>query len=683
MLKRTITLLLLCMSFGLSWSTALAQKNAKPFVIPELRSWAGGEGHFSPKGRIVLTGKVTPELRAVAQAFAGDYKTMFGQTLKVQTGKAKAGDFVLQLGNAQQLGKEGYNIKIGKDCTLTAHTAQGLFWATRTVLQISEQNEGRTLPQGETTDEPRYALRGLLMDVARKYIPIDYLRKLVKVMAYYKMNALQIHLNDNGFKQYFGGDWAKTSSAFRLESTTFPGLAIPGASYSKREFIDLQILAEHNFVEIIPEIDVPAHTLAFAHLKPELGSKEYGMDHLDLFKPEVYEFVDALFAEYLSGKNPVFRGKRVNIGTDEYSNAKEDVREKFRYFTDRYIKYVQSFGKQACLWGSLTHAYGKTPVTSQDVLMMCWYNGYANPKDMKEQGYQLVSIPDGMTYIVPAAGYYYDYLNTKYLYEKWTPAVIGNQTFEEGDPAIEGGMFAVWNDHYGNGISTKDIHHRVMPALQMIALKTWRAKETKISYDDYEAQRPKLSEAPGVNELGRWGLQAAEVFTQAKVEAGATLPREEIGYDYTVSFTLDVATEAKGTELFRSANAVVYLSDPKTGKLGFARDGYLNTFNYQLPKSGTVQLTIEGNHKETRLFVDGKHRQTLAPETVYVLDPTKKLDVQYEAPDPFTPEVYLPSAKMHYQRTLVFPLRQAGKFASTLRDLKVYNYCRSTQGKAK
>ena len=139
------------------------------------------------------------------------------------------------------------------------------------------------------------------------------------------------------------------------------------------------------------------------------------MDHLDLFKPETYEFVDALFREYLEGRNPVFTGKRVHIGTDEYSNKKQDVVEKFRAFTDHYIRFVEGFGKQACVWGALTHAKGETPVKSENVLMSAWYNGYADPKEMIKQGYDLISIPDGYLYIVPAAGYYYDYLNTDCL----------------------------------------------------------------------------------------------------------------------------------------------------------------------------------------------------------------------------------------------------------------------------
>ena len=217
------------------------------------------------------------------------------------------------------------------------------------------------------------------------------------------MNTLQIHLNDNGFKQYFEDDWNKTYAAFRLESEIYPDLTARDGSYSKREFIDLQKLAEERFVEIIPEIDAPAHTLAFSHYDPQLGSKEYGMDHLDLFNPATYEFLDGLFKEYLSGDNPVFRGPRVHIGTDEYSNKDKAVVEKFREFTDRYIRLVESYGKQACVWGALTHAAGETPVKSENVVMNAWYNGYADPREMVRQGYKLISIPDGYLYIVPAA----------------------------------------------------------------------------------------------------------------------------------------------------------------------------------------------------------------------------------------------------------------------------------------
>lgn len=495
-------------------------------------------------------------------------------------------------------------------------------------------------------DFPEYAVRGFMLDCGRKFIPMAFLRDYVKIMAYYKMNTFQIHLNDNGFKQFFEHDWSKTYAAFRLESDTYPGLVARDGYYTKKEFINLQILAEDNFVEIIPEIDAPAHTLAFTHYRPEIGSKEYGMDHLDLSNPETYTFMDGLFREYLEGNSPVFRGKRVHIGTDEYSNAKKDVVEKFRAFTDRYIRYVESFGKQVCVWGALTHAKGDTPVKSENVIMNAWYNGYADPEEMIKQGYRLISIPDGMLYIVPAAGYYYDYLNIEKLYNEWTPAHIGKVVFEENHPSILGGMFALWNDHVGNGISVKDIHHRAFPAIQTLAVKMWDGKKTTLPFTVFNQERNVLSEAPGINLSGR----IKQTYEQGIVLPDSKLPLREVGYNYLVSFDVEGADEAKGTELFRSPDAVFYLSDPVKGLLGFVRDGYLNTFNYRVLPGEKVNIGISGDNRVTRLLVNGKV--------------VEELNVQ---------KLFFNGGKdsMRYVRTLVFPLEKTGKFKSRITNLKV------------
>lgn len=663
--KKILALATCCMlSAGALW----ADINPKPFVVPELKTWSGAEGQTALSGRIVVK---NAKLKAVAAALAADYKEMFGKELTIVNGATKGGDVVLSLKKDKALGDEGYTMNVGSAVEITAATERGAFWATRTLLQIAEQHKDGNLPKGKTTDVPEYKLRGFMIDCGRKFIPMSYLRDLAKIMAYYKMNTLQVHLNDNGFRQYFGGDWNKTQAAFRLECDTYPGLTAKDGSYSKQEFIDFQKLAEQNGVEVIPEIDAPAHSLAFTQYKNEIGSKEYGMDHLDLFNPETYKFMDGLWKEYIGGKNPVFIGKRVHIGTDEYSNAKKDVVEKFREFTDHYIKYVESFGKQAVVWGALTHANGDTKVKNKGVLMDIWYNGYADPVEMKKQGYKLVSIPDGLVYIVPAAGYYYDYLNCQYLYEHWTPAVIGNKTFEENDPMIEGGMFAVWNDHAGNGISTKDVHHRVYPALQTLAVKCWTGKETKLPYAEFDSKRAELSEAPGVNELGRLGKPGSVVLEKATVNAGETLNAEEIGYNYAVTFTVDGKQEANGTELFRSANAVVYLADPEQGKLGFERDGYRNLFNYRIPAGEKHTITIEGTNKMTRLLVDGAVKEKLGPKTLYVMRDQDRAHYQVKGTYTYEPVVYQPTDQIYYQRTLVFPLRKAGNFKSTITNLKV------------
>ena len=655
-MKREMTILLAIVLMFVA-VPAISQVNEKPFVVPELREWKGGEGNFVPSEtmRIVYPEK-SEALKKTAFQFAKDYYAMFNAEPEVVTGKAKKGDIVLALKKDKTLGAEGYTIKIGDKVEVAAPTAEGLFWATRTLLQISEQNSGQALPKGVIRDYPDYGLRGFMLDCGRKYIPMHFVREYVKFMSYYKMNTLQIHLNDNGFKQYFENDWSKTPAAFRLESEYFPGLTARDGYYTKQEFRELQMLADSLGVEIIPEIDAPAHSLAFTHYRPSLGSDEYGMDHLDLFKNETYTFLDSLYDEYLGGDNPVFMGKRVHIGTDEYSNRKKDVVEKFRYFTDYYIKKIESYGKQACVWGALTHAKGDTPVKSENVLMHAWYNGYADPTEMIKQGYDLVSIPDGYLYIVPAAGYYYDFLNCKFLYENWTPAQIGNQKFEERHPQIKGGMFAVWNDHAGNGISIKDIHYRVYPAMQTLAVKMWTGAKPQMAYDAFDKARLALSDAPGVKIAGRFKGGNRDILKLATLKPGTITDIEEIGFAYTVSFDITAVKEQSGTELFRSRDAVFYLCDPISGMMGFARDGYLNNFNFRLFPGEKAHIEISGDQYTTSLYVNGKLVEKMNRQTKLFNDKGKD--------------------KMYYVRTLAFPLAKAGNFNSKITNFKVVNYCK-------
>lgn len=625
--------------------------NPKPFVIPELKEWKGADGMFVINGATrVVYEPGNAETGRIASQFADDYREMFNGSLAVAAGKGKSGDIVLRLRNDKKMPAEGYNISIGKQVVVTAPEPIGLYWATRTLLQMAEQSDDRALPYGDIHDFPDYGVRGFMLDCGRKFIPLEFLEDYVKIMSYYKMNTFQIHLNDNAFHKFYNWDWDKTYSAFRLESDTYPGLAAEDGHYTKQEFIDLQKLAEKHFVDIIPEIDVPAHSLALTQYKPEIGSRKYGMDHLDLFKPETYEFVDNLFKEYLEGEEPVFRGKRVHVGTDEYSNKDKEVVEKFRSFTDHYIKFVEGYGKQACVWGALTHAAGDTPVKSDNVVMSAWYNGYADPVQMAKDGYKLISIPDGLLYIVPNAGYYYDYLNTRYLYDNWTPVQVGKAVFPDKDPAILGGMFAVWNDHAGNGISTKDIHNRAFPAMQTLAVKMWTGKDADVPFDRFDAMRKNISEAPGVNQSGRIGKKGGLVYQQATVEPNSTLPHREVGNTYKVTFDLDGKPETWGTELFRSPTAVFYLSDPITGMLGYARDGYLNTFPYRV-KGEKVSITVEGDSASTRLYIDDK--------LIENKDIARK---------------YFNAGKdsMNYIRTLVFPLEKSGDFRSAVSNLKVY-----------
>ncbi len=658
-LKQTMIAAAVLLTGACASTPALADVNAKPFTVPELSAWKGGEGRFTPQAgttRIVTDGK-NPDAARIAQMLGQDYTAMTGVNLPVKNGeKSRKGDISLAIKKNKRANEESYSISVTPNgVTITSPTPQGLYWGTRTLLQLSELSQDRSLPVGVATDSPEYKLRGFMLDCGRKYIPMSYLYKLVDAMAYYKMNTLHIHLNDNGFVYYFDNDWDKTQAAFRLESETFPGLTARDGSYSKKEFRDFVKYAAKKGVEIIPEIDVPAHSLAFSRYMPEIGStpEEYGKDHLNLMEPKTYEFLDKLFAEYMEGEDPVFNGPTVHIGTDEYSNRDSAVVEKFRYLTDRYIRYVEKFGKRPAVWGALTHAKGKQPVKVDNVLMYCWYNGYADPKDMIEKGYEVVSIPDGYVYIVPNAGYYYDYLNNKMLYDKWTPANIGGKVFS-GDTLkhIRGGMFAVWNDHPNNGTTVKDIHHRIMHSLPTIAAKTWNADKVSVPFDEFTRQSKKLSEAPGVNYLARYGKTPGIVLEQAQVAPESTLPIPEIGYDYTVEFDLTGADEVKGTKLFESPEAVFWISDPITGNIAFSREDKLVTFRQNILPGEKLHVKVTGDNKGTKLYVNGKLVDDLNIRTYSYNGKNKMADV----------------------RTLVFPLAKAGNFKSKLTNLKVSNF---------
>ena len=183
--------------------------NEKPFTIPEIKTWKGGSGSFAIKSQTCITYRSNEAgVQLIATQLSSDYQQMFGQKLNVLKGKNKVGNIELVVKKNKKANPESYTMVIGSSIKIIAPTVQGLYWGTRTLLQLSEQNK-RSLPCGTITDAPDYPFRGLMIDCGRKFFPIDMLREYVKIMAYYKMNALHIHLNDNGFKQFFDNDWKK------------------------------------------------------------------------------------------------------------------------------------------------------------------------------------------------------------------------------------------------------------------------------------------------------------------------------------------------------------------------------------------------------------------------------------------------------------------------------------------
>lgn len=627
--------------------------NPKPFTVPEVKDWRGGNGDLS----ITADARVTysdPSLEDIARRFSQDYTTLTGGKLEVvPASKSRKGDISFSIRPSKKNSNESYTIDITDRVIITAPAEQGARWAASTLLQLFDQ--APTLPKGHISDAPIYGFRGFQIDAGRKYIPLDYLYNLIDVMSYYKLNELNLHLNDNGFTYFYDDDWDKTQAAFRLESENFPGLTARDGSYSKDDFRDFQKYALSRGVEVIPEIDVPAHSLAFTRFRPSIGStpEEYGKDHLNIMTEETYGFLDSLFTEYLEGPDPVFVGSRFNIGTDEYSNRDSVVVEKFRYFTDRYARFAQQYGKTPLAWGSLTHAKGQQPVMVDGLELIIWSNGFANPQEMHDLGYKMITMPDQILYIVPKAGYYHDYLDIRDIYNTWAPHDFRGFTFEEGDPQIIGGMFAVWNDHPTNGVTVKDMHHRLMHALPTVAAKNWSGTKVSFPFDEFETKSALLSEAPGVNYLAKYGPEHIDVLEMASVAPSTSLPIPEIGFDYTVEFDIEGAEEEKGTPLFVSPNATFWLSNPVTGTLGYSRDDKLYYLRHDVRPGEKSHVKIQGDKDALRFYLNGQ----------LVDDMNLRWWRQNEN-----------ARKIAELRTLVFPLYKSGDYKSKITNLKVSNY---------
>ncbi|SEF70748.1 discoidin domain-containing protein [Paenibacillus sp. UNC499MF] len=614
--------------------TQTPDRNPEPKVIPSLREWAGGTGRFAltASSRIVIS---DPALLKTAEIVRTDLKEMTGLSPQVVQGKkASAGDLVMILDPAlKHLGAGGYLLDVKDNVTITAQETKGIFWGTRSVLQILKGDpERRHLPAGTARDYPKYETRGLMIDVARKFYTIDFLRDYVKLLAWYKMTDLQIHLNDDVGVPFKNGQRA----AFRLESERYPGLASSDGHYTKEEFRELQRLGSDYSINIIPEIDTPGHSRIFTTYDPSLGT-----DHtLDISKPATVDFVKSLFDEYIDGYNngePTFLGPDVHIGTDEYGGPSKEV---FRGYMDTLIKHINSKGKHPHLWGGLNEYAGTTPI-SNEATMGIWYEPYGGPKQAMDLGYDIVNFDTNYMYLVPRL--YRDYLNTPFLYRQWEPVKWPGVTLPYGLPRLKGGMFAIWNDiSYETGVSMDDSHIRMLPAMQVLSEKMWQGAREGNDYDDFMATAAEIGEAPGVNRLHRVSTDRPDglvirypfdggtvdtsgsklhgkgeniAFTEGKYGKAVYLrggksyvetPIDTMGFGWTVSMWIKPERDnPEDAVLMESPMGKIKLKQGKTGKLGFSKEDYDSVFNYEVPADKWTHLYLTGDAAGVSLYVNG------------------------------------------------------------------------------
>lgn len=489
-------------------ATRAREANPRPTVIPALQEWAGGDGAYrlDTDSRVVVPAADSDELLGLARQLTRDLADVTGLEIAppraTRRARAAAGEILLRLDpdarhpqGGALYAREGYELAVtGEAVTVTAPAYSGVYYGTRSLLQILLHDQLRSrVPAGTAQDWPNYRLRGFMLDVGRRFFTPGFVRDYLRIMGWFKLNDLQLHLNDNEIKAP-GGDWSKAYDAFRLrsEKSEWDGLAAPDGSYSRADWDSFEDTAALHAVQLTPEIDAPAHSRSFVRFRPSLGLDGGNSDHLDLSKPETTAFMKEVFEEFA----PWFRSPEVHYGADEYTGPEAQYRG---YFNDM-AAHLRTLGKQPRAWGSLTEMAGSADGYDRDVTIHSWNNGWYGPRAAKADGYEIVNTNDGLLYIVPFADYYHgNGLDGRYLYDSWEPHVFpGQESLPPGDPALRGAMSAVWNDLVHATYTQQDAHGLVEKTYGTLAQKMWSGAEQGVPYAEFTARLRRGALGPGL-----------------------------------------------------------------------------------------------------------------------------------------------------------------------------------------
>ncbi len=379
------------------------------------------------------------------------------------------------------LGDEGYEIRIENDkIGLYANNGRGLYWGRVTLSHMIEENSG-SWDCGTIRDYPEYAVRGFVLDAARREIPMEMLYRMLDLLADNYMNTFQIHLSDNAIismSEYDGTveGARELPSAFRLESDISEGgeNLTSNFHYSNEEFAAFIADAKKVGIDVVPEIDTPAHSLAIAKLYPELAYNDYPelADTLDVSKPEVLDFTTGLWSDYLTGDDALFEDCNVlHLGTDEFYGDDE-----------AYSKYVASLcksvkamaeDKDIRIWSSVSYNDMDTASIDKNVQMMIWSAFWADPLEVYNSGFGVINCMSSNLYIIVGSGS--DRLNMDNLKEKWEPNLFYDEdVYEEiveWSPRMLGACYSLWNDNYEH--DDEGIYDRFSEPINVISEKLW------------------------------------------------------------------------------------------------------------------------------------------------------------------------------------------------------------------
>ena len=250
-----------------------------PRIIPAPASItvASGDAFMLSVSAQIVIDPGNAEVSRTAELLAAIMRPSTGFAIPVSTGASSGGAIVLRLSTDAALGEEGYRLTVSRDSVrITANAPAGLFRGTQTLRQLlpaqieshmKMSQRSWPVPAVTISDQPRFAWRGVMLDVARHFFTVDEVKQYIDLIALYKLNVLHLHLSDDqGWRIEIKSQPQLTAAA----SVTEVGGG-PGGFYTQSDYAEIVRYALDRYITTVPEIDMPGHTNAALIAHPELS----------------------------------------------------------------------------------------------------------------------------------------------------------------------------------------------------------------------------------------------------------------------------------------------------------------------------------------------------------------------------------------------------------------------------
>ena len=373
---------------------------------------------------------------------------------------------------------ESYHLDItSRQAMLKAPTVVGAIRGLETVLQLLDSDRrGYFLPGVQIDDRPRFPWRGLLIDVARHFEPMEVLKRNLDAMAALKLNVLHWHLTED--------------QGFRVESKKYPKLHQLGSDgnyFTQEQVKEIIAYARDRGIRVVPEFDIPGHSTSWLVGYPELGSAPgpYTIERrpgifepaLDPTREDVYKFLDGFLGEMAA----LFPDAYMHIGGDENEGKQWDRNARIQaymkekgiqdnhalqaYFNTRLLKILQKHGKKMIGWDEILQ-----PTLPKDVVIHSW-RGTAALADAARKGY------DGIL----SNGYYIDLIQPASQHYIPDPLPTDSTLTPEEAKHVLGGEATMW----GEWVTPETIDSRIWPRTAAIAERLWSPRDVTDVNDMY------------------------------------------------------------------------------------------------------------------------------------------------------------------------------------------------------